>query len=59
VSVNSEPIGPSAVAAVKMDVPLFGKPRAMTTDDIADVIRRCVVVNHSDDETMDDLSLFL
>jgi hypothetical protein len=42
-----------------MDVPLFGKPRAMTTDDIADVIRRCVVVNDSDDETMDDLSLLL
>lgn len=40
VSVTYEPIGPSDVAAVKMDLPLFGKPRAMTADDITDVIRR-------------------
>ena len=39
-SVTSQPVAPSDVAAVNPGVPAFAKPRALTKDEIQDIIHR-------------------
>eukprot|EP01130_Rhizamoeba_saxonica_P016829 TRINITY_DN7854_c0_g1_i1.p1 TRINITY_DN7854_c0_g1~~TRINITY_DN7854_c0_g1_i1.p1 ORF type:complete len:435 (+),score=90.64 TRINITY_DN7854_c0_g1_i1:99-1307(+) len=42
ISVNRTPVGPSEVQAVKQALPVFGKPRALTVDQIRDIVDRFV-----------------